>query len=150
MVKFKDQFYTLHRLGFGLNCAPEIIKAIVSKILSLDESVSKGTDYYYDDNIVDLNEVSVEKVKEHFLNYGLITKPCENLGSAKLLGLKTDEKKGVVRWERTEFKSEIESPNLDSMAKRHVLFPLRKIGWSLSGWWLVASCSKFREARLPR
>ena len=98
------------------------MKAVVSKasLLSLDESVSKGTDHYYDDIIVDLNEVSVEKAKEHLLKYGLVTKPYENLGSVKVLGLKTYEKKGMVWWELTELKNEVEPPNLNSMTKRQV------------------------------
>ena len=97
MVKFKDQFYTFRRLGFGLNCALGIMKAVVSKVLSLDESVSKGPDLYYDDIIVDLNEVKVEKVKKHLLKYGLVTKLCKNLGSAKVLGLQRWRPQGRPR-----------------------------------------------------
>ena len=48
-VKFKGNFYKLSRFGFGLNCAPEIMKALVSKVLSLDEKISKATDHYYND-----------------------------------------------------------------------------------------------------
>ena len=96
MVKFKDQFYRFRRLDFGLNCAPEIMKAVVSKILSLDESVSKGPDLYYNDIIVDLNEVKVEKVKQHLLKYGLVTKPCKSLGSAKVFGLQRWSSRGHI------------------------------------------------------
>ena len=104
IVKFEGDCYMLHRLGFGLNCAPEIMKAVVSKVLSLDENIFKATDYYYDDNIIDLNIVSVEKIKEHFLRFGLASKPAEKLCSAKVLGLQTYEKKGAVHWRRTEMK----------------------------------------------
>ena len=75
------------------------------------------------------------------LIYGLVTKPCENLGSAKVLGLKTYEKKGVVRWERTELKNEIEPPNLNSMTKRQ-LFSLcgKLVGhYPVAGWLRVVS-----------
>ena len=97
-VKFKDQFYTLHRLGFGLNCVHEIVKAVVSKVsvLPLDESVCKETDHYNNDIIVDLNEVSVKKLKNILLKYGLVMKPCKNLSLANVLGLKTYKRKGVV------------------------------------------------------
>ena len=93
IVKFEGDYYMLCRLGFGLNCAPEIMKAVVSKVLSLDENIFKATDHYYDDIIIDLNVVSVEKVKEHLLRFGLATKPAENLRSAKVLGFRHMKKK---------------------------------------------------------
>ena len=91
IVKFEEDYYRymLRRHEFGLNCAPEIMKAVVSKVLSLDENIFKATDRYYDDIIIDLNMVSVEKVKEHLLRFGLASKPAENLCSAKGLGLQT-------------------------------------------------------------
>ena len=70
-VKFEGNFYKLIRLGFGLNCTPKIMKAVVSKILSLDEKISKATDNYYDDIIIDLNVVSAQVVKDHLLKFGL-------------------------------------------------------------------------------
>ena len=116
-VKFEGNFYKLSRLGLGLNCAPEIIKAVVSKVLLLDEKIPKATDHYYDDNFIDLNVVSAQVVK-----FGLITKPYENLNSAKVFGLQTYEKKGVFHWRRTELKKEINPSNLNSMTKRQVFF----------------------------
>ena len=62
---FESNFYKLSRLRFGLNCAPEIKKAVGSKVLSLDEKISKTTEYYYDDIIIDLNVISAQVVKEH-------------------------------------------------------------------------------------
>ena len=119
-VKFEGNFYKLIRLGFGLNCVPEILKAVVSKVLSLDEKISKVTDHYYDDIIIDLNVVSAQVVKDHLLKFGLITKPSENLNSAKVLGLQIYEKKGVVPWRRIELKKKINPSNLNSMTKRQV------------------------------
>ena len=52
-----------------------------------------------------------------------------------MLGLKAYEKKGVVRWERTELKNEIEAPNLDSMTKPRMFLLYRK----LVVWLRVAS-----------
>ena len=137
-VKFEGNFYKLIRLGFGFNCAPEIVKAVVSKVLSLDEKISKAIDHYYDDIIIDLNVVSAQVVKDHLLKFGLITKPSENLNSAKVLGLQTYKKKGVVYWRRTELKKEINPLNLNSMTKWQVL-SLRKIGWSLPSCPMIAS-----------
>ena len=51
LVKFEDTFYKLRRLGFGLGCPPEIMKVVVSKVLSLDEKINAATDHYYDDII---------------------------------------------------------------------------------------------------
>ena len=65
IVKFERDYYILRRLECGLNCAAEIMKAVVSKVLSLDENIFKTTDHYHDDIIIDLNIVSIEKVKEH-------------------------------------------------------------------------------------
>ena len=96
------------------------MKAVVFKVLSLDEKISKATDHYYDDIIIDLNVVSAQVVKDHLLKFGLITKPSENLNFAKVLGLQTYEKKGVVYWRRTELKKEINPSNLNSMTKRQV------------------------------
>ena len=67
IVKFGGNFYKLSWLRFGLNCAPEIKKAVGSKVLSLDEKISKTTEYYYDDIIIDLNVISAQVVKEHFI-----------------------------------------------------------------------------------
>ena len=93
IVEFEGDYYMLRRLGFGLDCAPKIMKAAVFKVLSLDKNIFKATDQYYNDIIIDLNIVSVEKVKEHLLRFGLATKPAENLCSAKVLSLQTYEKK---------------------------------------------------------
>ena len=120
IVKFEGDYYMLRRLGFGLNCAPKIMKAVVSKVLSLDENIFKATDHYYDDIIIDFNIVSVEKVKEHLLRFGLATNPAESLCSAKVLGLQTYEKKGAVHWRRTELKEYVEPVNLNLMTKRQI------------------------------
>ena len=114
-VKFEGNFYKLIKLGFDLNCAHEIMKAVDSKVLSLDEKISKATDHYYDDIIIDLKVVSALVVKDHLLKFGLITKPSKNLISAKVLGLQNYQKKGVVHWRRIELKKEINSSNLNSM-----------------------------------
>ena len=64
--------------------------------MSLDESVFKGTDNNYDGITVELNEVGVKKVKEHFVKVR-ISYECKNFGSGKVLGLKINERKVVVR-----------------------------------------------------
>ena len=71
------------------------MKAVVSKVYSLDAKISKATDHYYDDIIIDLNVVSAQVVKAHLLKFGLITKPSKNLNSAKVFGLQTYERKAL-------------------------------------------------------
>ena len=56
IFKFDGNIYKLSRL----DCAPKIIKAVVSKLLSLDEKISEATDHYYDDIMIDLNVVSAQ------------------------------------------------------------------------------------------
>ena len=117
------------------------MKAVVSKVLSLDEKISKATDHYYDDIIIDLNVVSAQVVKDHLLKFGLITKPSENLNSAKVPGLQTYEKKGV-HWRRTELKKEINPSNLNSMTKRQVFSLCGKlVGHYPVAAWLRVACS---------
>ena len=69
------------------------MKSVVSKVLSLDEKISKATDLYYDDIIIDLNVVSFQVVKYHSLKFGLRNKPPENLNSAKSLACKLMKRK---------------------------------------------------------
>ena len=141
-VKFEGNFYKLSRLGFGLNCAPEIMKAVVSKVLSSDKKISKATDHYYDVIIIDLKVVSAQVVKDHLLKFGLIIKPYENLNSAKVLGLQTYEKKVVVHRRRTELKKEINPSNLNSMTKRQVFSLCGKlVGYYPVAGWLRVPCS---------
>ena len=139
-VKFKGNFYKLIRLGFDLNCAPEIMKAVVSKVLLLDEKIFKATDHYYDGIIIDLNVVSAQVVKDHLLKFGLITKPHKNLNSAKVLGSQTYEKKRVVHWRRTELNKKINPSNLNSMTKRQVFSLCGKLvgHYLVAGWLRVA------------
>ncbi|CDW57882.1 hypothetical protein TTRE_0000618001 [Trichuris trichiura] len=52
-VVFKRRRYCLTRLGFGLNVAPLIMKAVVKWVLSQDLTVEKGTSACIDDILVD-------------------------------------------------------------------------------------------------
>ena len=49
-VKIGEQRHCLTRLGFGLNVAPLIMKAIVSAVLSQEEAVGHAASAYIDDN----------------------------------------------------------------------------------------------------
>ena len=69
-VKIDGQRYCLTRLGFGLNVAPLIMKAIVSAMLSQEEA------YIYD---IYVNEdvMPTIHVREHLARFGLECKDSE-------------------------------------------------------------------------
>ena len=48
VVKHRNKFYALTRLGFGLNCAPKIMSAVLNKVLSLDSRIAAATNHYVD------------------------------------------------------------------------------------------------------
>jgi ribonuclease HI len=98
VVKHKGKCYYLTRLGFGLNSAPKIMTSILSKVLSLDATVSAGTDNYVDDILVNKDVVNAGRVAEHLARYGLLTKPAESICGSKALGLQVDEDCGSLVW----------------------------------------------------
>ena len=83
------------------------MKSVVSKVLSLDDKIRAATDHYYDDIIVDLNLVSVEKVKKHLLDYGFVSKSSEELHTARVLGLQLFQKNGELLWKRPDLDSNL-------------------------------------------
>ena len=53
-VMFAGKRYCLTRLGFGLNVAPHIMKAIINAVMSQEEKVKEGTSVYLDDIYVNI------------------------------------------------------------------------------------------------
>ena len=74
-VRFEGRTYELTRVEFGLACAPQILKAVVQYVLSLDKTIQRACNAYYDDILVDLNQVSAAQVSNHLQKFGLIAKP---------------------------------------------------------------------------
>ena len=109
IVRFKGKTYRLTRLAFGLSCSPEIMRAIVIKVLSVDENVCRATDSYYDDIFVDLDMISVDEVHAHLMRYGLKCKPHESLERARVLGLQMRNVNNDLVWERPAVGSNFES-----------------------------------------
>lgn len=72
----QGQQYLLKRLGFGLNTAPQVLKAIMKIILAQDAKIEYAVLPYIDDLLVneDLVSVSVEQVTAHFTIFGLESK----------------------------------------------------------------------------
>ena len=76
---FKGKRYCLTRLGFGLNVAPLVMKAVLNKVLDQSPSVRQGTSAYVDDVLV-----REDKVKENRAEEGRIKLPVD---STRLAGL---------------------------------------------------------------
>ena len=87
VVRFNGKHYALTRLGFGLTCAPRIMTMILGKVLSLDDSISRATDHYIDDVLVQESIASATRVREHLLEYGLVSKDAQSLDGGRVLGI---------------------------------------------------------------
>jgi hypothetical protein len=73
----------------------------VEKVLSLDQTIEKGTDHYVDDIWIDQDVVEVDKVKAHLGQYGLRTKDPEPLANVRVLGLRVSKgESGRLDWKR--------------------------------------------------
>ncbi|KRZ93282.1 hypothetical protein T08_7336 [Trichinella sp. T8] len=85
-VVFKGKRYCLTRLGFSLNVAPLMMKAVLNCVISRDPDVRKGTSAYIDDILVNESVVAVDRVKRHLAHYGLTCKTHERAADgARLL-----------------------------------------------------------------
>ena len=87
-VDVSGQRYCLTRLGFGLNLAPLIMKAVVRAILDQDEVVSRAVLPYVDDLLMNEDVIDAERVVQHFVRYGLACKTHQRAAKgARLPGL---------------------------------------------------------------
>ena len=65
VVVFRGKRYGLTTLGFGLNVVPQIMKTIVSAVLSQEEAVEKATLAYLNDIYIN-EDVRIEKIQSSF------------------------------------------------------------------------------------
>lgn len=101
-VIFRGQRYCLTRLGFGLNVAPSIMKAVLAKVLSQDDAIRQATSPYLDDIFVNEDAVSASQVERHLSQFGLECKPAERLASGtRVLGLDVWGEPGKLLWRRS-------------------------------------------------
>ena len=101
-VEFQGQRYCLTRLGFGLNVAPLVMKAILNKVLEQNGTVRAGTSAYVDDVMVREDVVAVKDVIGHLEEYGLRSKQPECLrAGARALGLQVWGERGTLQWRRS-------------------------------------------------
>ncbi|XP_043217877.1 uncharacterized protein LOC122379609 [Amphibalanus amphitrite] len=100
-VVIDGQRYALTRVGFGLNVAPLIMKAVVRTVLQQDPVMQGAVIPYVDDLCVNEDVVSAERVIAHFASYGLQCKPPERAADgARLLGLRVEPVGGGLAWRR--------------------------------------------------
>ena len=145
VVQYKGKYYSLTRLGFGLSCAPRVMTMILSKVLSMNERIRRGTDHYIDDIIVQEKVVSASEVRKHLATYGLETKDPESLNGGKVLGVSLTAGEGEqLKMSRGSPIDELEVG--DKLTKRQ-LFSLcgRLIGHYPVAGWLRPYCSYLKR-----
>lgn len=136
-VVFKGHRYCLTRLGFGLNVAPLIMKAVLNCVLSQDPLVERGTSTYIDDILVNEDIVKVDYVERHLANYGLTSKTPERVADgARVLGLKVWGEHGNLFWRRDNSVGDVPS----QLTRRSVFSYCGKLlgHFPVCGWLRVA------------
>ena len=78
-VILEGKRYCLSRMGFGLNVAPSIMRAIVEVTLSKDDAVQQATSAYINNDFINEDIAFTTKVKQHLANFGLMSKELERL-----------------------------------------------------------------------
>lgn len=87
-VIMQDRRYCLAHLGFGLNKAPMVLKAVIKIILGQDPEAERTVLPYVDDLLMDEDQVSAEKVSTHFASFRLECKqPNHAVDGTRLQGL---------------------------------------------------------------
>jgi len=146
-VIFRGQRYCLTRLGFGLNVAPSIMKAVLAKVLSQDENIQQATSPYLDDIFVNEDVASAERVQRHLLEFGLTCKPAERLASGtRVLGLNVWGESGKLLWKRGNSPGEL--PRV--LTRRSVFSCCGKLVGHLPvcGWLRIATAFIKRRANV--
>lgn len=138
-VQYAGRTFTLTRLGFGLNCAPKIMSAIVRCVLRKDRMIESATDAFMDDILVDESIVPCETVVAHLKRYGLEAKPPESLDGGRALGL-------VIVKDHTgclQFRRGNGIPRVPEKMTRRQVFSLcgQLTGHYPVGGWLRIACS---------
>ena len=100
-VEIGGQKYCLTCLGFGLNVAPLIMKAIVSAVLSQKEAVGHAASAYIDNIYVNEDVMPATRLREHLARFGLENKDTERLeDGVRVLGLAVAMEHGKLQWKR--------------------------------------------------
>lgn len=132
-VMFRGKRYCLTRLGFGINVAPAVMKAVLTTVLKEDKDVQRAASPFVDDIYVDNSVVSTHRVRDHLLKYGLRCKPAERVETgARVLGLWVWGNNDILRWKRCN-----DLPDIPDKLTRRSVFSLcgKLLSHSpVSGW----------------
>ena len=138
-VRFEGCTFELTRVGFGLACAPKILKAVVQYVLSLDRKIQQACNAYYDDILDDLNQVSAGQVADHLQRYGLVSKPPKRLEEDAALGLAVRRVRGRLEW---KMPMPLDSGGHPKTNQLGIVLHVRQTDKPFSGVWLVESSSE--------
>lgn len=85
-MKVRNRRYCLTRLGFGLNIAPLVMKAVIKTILMQQSEIARPVLPYVDDMLLKEDLVSADQAAAHFTAFGLECKqPHQTVDRARLL-----------------------------------------------------------------
>ena len=87
-VRCHGKLYVMTRMGFGFDIAAQVMPKILSTVLSIDHDIAAGMDHCIDDIFVNEQIVLVDVVREHLLNFGLVTEDLVAKADARVLGLR--------------------------------------------------------------
>ena len=144
-VVYKGERLCLTRLGFGLNVAPVIMRAVLEAVLQQDPAVYEATSAYIDDVFVNEDIVSAETVQSHLRRYGLSCKPPERLrDGARVLGVRVEQEGKALVWRRDNAFGEVPT----KLTRRTVFSLCGKLTGHLPvcGWLRVAAAYVKRRA----
>ena len=149
-VKIGGQRYCLTHLGFGLNVAPLIMKAIVSAVLSQGEAVGHAASAYIGKIYVNEDVMPTTHVREHLTRFGLECKDPERLeDGAQVLRLAVAMEHGKLQWKRGSM-----VPDTPDIVTRRAAFSLcrRLVGtfWCVVGSVWLVEYSRGGQARSQR
>ena len=100
-MKIDGRRYCLICLGFGLNVAPLIMKAIISTVLAQDATVSQVASVYIDDTLINEDVTPTTSVREHLAQFELECKDPERLENGiRVLRLAVAKERGKLQWRR--------------------------------------------------
>ena len=101
MVVFHCKKYCLTRLGFGLNVVPQIMKTIVSAVLTQEETVEKAMSAYLDDIYINEDVSPALHIQAKLAHFGLDCKDPEWLEDrAHIVGLDNRGEEDTLQWKR--------------------------------------------------
>ena len=144
---FASKRYCHTGLGFGLDVAPEIMKAIINALLSHEEKVKDGISVHRDDIYANEDIVSSLHVNSKLAQFGLICKEPERLEDrTRVLGLDVNGKQGSFRW-----RLRVVLPEVPDVLTRRGVFSLCGIlvgHLTVFGWFRVATGIMKRRASM--